>query len=522
VGAVVRTLCLLGTVATKRRLLAWPAAPSIQRRTERELSQRRLVGIDLGVASSHTVRVLNEDGNEVCRRRCEPTVESLTAVAQAALAGAPADTTLEVVIEPTGPAWLPVAVFFSSRGHAVYRVSSAKAADLRRFLSRHAKSNGIDADTLARLSLIDPAGLQPLELPNHAQAALDRRVRACDRLTQAATAHKVRIKDLVRQLLPATPLTGDVGQADMAVLERYADPRALLKAGKARLTAVIVKASLNHQGPTRAQQWIDAARAAVDLYGDHPAMAYGDLAAEVATEVRLLRAIQAELAHHADEREVCYRWADVGALARSLPGLATIGAPILVAAMGRPGRFRSGAHFKSFTGLAPRASETGNTDRKGQPMSKAGSTLLRVTLFRAADHARKQDPQLAKIYYTQIVDRGADHRKALCVVASHLADRAWTVMNRAMPYVICDVDGAPVTPNQAEQIIADRWTVPEPARARRRSNKIKAGKTPQQVLTGHEQSGARGPDERGSLPRRRSSAGRQQPVKTSALTTDRR
>ena len=53
-------------------------------------------------------------------------------------------------MEPTGPAWLPVAVFFTARGHLVFRVSSAKAADLRRFLSRHAKSNGIDADTLAR------------------------------------------------------------------------------------------------------------------------------------------------------------------------------------------------------------------------------------------------------------------------------------------------------------------------------------------------------------------------------------
>lgn len=53
----------------------------------------------------------------------------------------------------------------------------------------------------------------------------------------------------------------------------------------------------------------------------------------------------------------------------------------------------------------------------------SGSTLLRETLFRAADRARKQDPQLAKIYYTQIVDRGADHRKALCIVAGHLAER---------------------------------------------------------------------------------------------------
>ena len=134
---------------------------------------------------------------------------------------------LAVVFEPTGPAWMPIAVFFARRGHAVFRVSSAKAADLRRFLRRHAKSNGIDAETLARMPLADPRGLQQLELPGPDAAALDRRVRACGRLTEAASKHKVRIKDLVRQLMPMTPLTGDLGKADLAVLERYADPRSL-------------------------------------------------------------------------------------------------------------------------------------------------------------------------------------------------------------------------------------------------------------------------------------------------------
>jgi hypothetical protein len=46
-----------------------------------------------------------------------------------------------------------------------------------------------------------------------------------------------------------------------------------------------------------------------------------------------------------------------------------------------------------------------NTDRKGQPMSKAGSSLLRTTLIRTADTARRQDPQLARIYYPQMVER---------------------------------------------------------------------------------------------------------------------
>jgi len=254
------------------------------------MSPRRLVGIDLGIASAHTVRVLREDGSEVCRRRCWPRRDSLQEIEAAALAGAPPDLCLEVVIEPTGPAWLPIAVFFTGRGHTVYRVSSAQAADLRRFLSRHAKSNGIDAQTLARLPLVDPDGLRPLRLSDGDAASLDRRVRATDRLTRLAAEHKRRLKDLVRQLLPMTPLQGDLGKADLAVLERTgAHPRRLLAMGRARLTRLISRASSGLLGEGRAQTWLDAAHLALELYGDHPALAFDDRAAEVPDEVRQRR-----------------------------------------------------------------------------------------------------------------------------------------------------------------------------------------------------------------------------------------
>jgi transposase len=190
----------------------------------------------------------------------------------------------------------------------------------------------------------------------------------------------------------------------------------------------------NQQGHQRAGQWLSAAAAAVELYGDHPAVAYDELAAEVVTEIRLLRAIQAELAVHAAAREQHYRRVDPGQLARSLPGFAEISAPVLVAAMGRPGRFRDGTRFKSYVGLAPRATETGEIDRKDQPMSKAGPSQLRSAFVRAADTARRQDPQLARIYYLQMTERGATHLKACCVVAGQLAERAWTGCRRAVHF----------------------------------------------------------------------------------------
>ena len=456
------------------------------------MADRRLVGIDLGIASAHTVRVLDECGETLAKRKCWPSVASLTDVETAALAGAAEGTRLEVIMEPTGPAWLPIAVFFARRGHLVFRVSSAKASDLRKFFSRHTKTNGIDADTLARLGIVDRCGLIELRLPDADRASLDRRVRATDRLTAQGAEYKVRIKDLVRQVLPMSPLSGDLGAADLAVLERYADPNLLVKAGAKRLTTLIAKASQGHLGAERAEEWIAAGEASLELYAGHPAVAFDDLAAEIATEVRLLRAIGVELAAHSSAREGAYNKVDPDALARSLPGVAEVGGPAIVAAMGEPGRFARGKQFRSFTGLVPKASETGDTDRKGQPMSKAGSSLLRTTLVRAADTARKQDPQLARIYYLQMVERGKDHLGATCVVAANLAERAWTVMRRGEPYIIKDTDGRAVTPAEAKAIIDQHFAVPAEVRARRRSKK--AGKAPRNVLAGQSrpQKGQRG------------------------------
>jgi len=119
-------------------------------------------------------------------------------------------------------------------------------------------------------------------------------------------------------------------------------------------------------------------------------------------------------------------------------------------------------------------------------------------MVRAADTARRQDPQLARIYYVQMVERGKGHLGALCVVAANLAERSWAVMDRGMPYVICDTDGTPVTPGEAKAIIAEHWTVTPDIRARRRSKK--AGKAPKNIHAGRSKPGARGAGGRGDLP----------------------
>ena len=113
--------------------------------------------------------------------------------------------------------------------------------------------------------------------------------------------------------------------------------------------------------------------------------------------------------------------------------------------------------------------------------------------------------------YVQMVERGKDHLGALCVVAANLSERAWAVMHRGMPYVVCDTDGTPVSPERAKAIIAQHWTVPLEVRARRRSKKV--GKAPQKVLAGQSKPGARGAGTRGDLPRTASSPATRRGVK---------
>src|ERR1700722_15602907 len=70
-----------------------------ERKGKERRRRRRLVGIDFGFASAHTVRGGDEGGETVAKRECKPTVDSLTDVGTAALAGTPEGIRWEVMMD---------------------------------------------------------------------------------------------------------------------------------------------------------------------------------------------------------------------------------------------------------------------------------------------------------------------------------------------------------------------------------------------------------------------------------------
>lgn len=90
----------------------------------------------------------------------------------------------------------------------------------------------------------------------------------------------------------------------------------------------------------------------------------------------------------------------------TLKGVGPYVAAVAVAAIGNPKRFPNTRKFRAFTGMIPKVSSSGQTESKRTPLSKAGPNWLKRVLFLAADVARQWDPQLAKIYYDQVVRYG--------------------------------------------------------------------------------------------------------------------
>ena len=142
------------------------------------------------------------------------------------------------------------------------------------------------------------------------------------------------------------------------------------------------------------------------------------------------------------------------------------GAAVYFSFIGNPERFPDHAAFRGWSGMIPRSSQSGASEAKGLHISQAGPDLVKKFSFMGAEGARQGDPQMAAIYYNQIVHHGKHHTQALCACATHLLDRIWTILKENRPYELRDVDGIPVTTRQARQIIDLRYTVPKEVRQR--------------------------------------------------------
>jgi len=450
------------------------------------------LGIDVACQAPHQASLADDRGEFVWsawRFRTTPAdLESLWAKI-------PEGAEVTVVMEPTRNAWVPLAAWLQTRGAKVVVLPPEQSADLRDYYNKHTKTDRLDSRILARLPLLHPEGLRDLDGLGPADP-LKRAVRHRSSLQKRRVQATMRLDALVELLGPSWVEalgSGDYNKTALVVLERFADPRAMKKAGRKRLATQLIRASRGHFREAKADELLAAADETLELWAAG-GLDFAELAEDIAVEVRLIKTLDAEIAAIEDRIEALYDQADPAGIVVSAPGL---GVTLAAGILGRTGdlnRFANLAGVRSFTGLVPKIDQSGTTDTH-HGLTKAGDPGLRTALFLAADQARKVDPTLAA-RYQRLFNQGKHHTSATCTIAAVLMTRIAACWRNGERYVLRDVDGREITETEGRAICAERYKIDPAVRAaRRRTNTAKQtkGRTSRRKKESTEAAPATGP-----------------------------
>lgn len=436
----------------------------------------RTIGIDLGIKGAHKAVMADEHGRFVSPVLKFPTTpEALRHLLAEAQQGNP-DGKLQAVLEPTGMAWFPVAVFLIRAGVKVFLVNSQQVADLRRYYQKHAKSDRIDSRVLAKLPLVNPEHLHALQLPGAVGLACQRGCKELERLTKQIVAAKNRLIALDRFAWPGleAEVFGDVfSPPGRWFRQHWYDPQQVSRAGEAGLRTAWSASQIDPPDPG---DWVTSlvqlATQVLDLYGNlAQELDFTQLQAEAGREQALLSFLEEQ--HHQLQLQTVrplYRQLHPSRHLETIPGVGQDGACVYAAFIGHPERFASMRAHRSWSGMVPNSKQSATRQASGLKITQAGPRLIKKFSFLDAETARQRDPQIAALYYDQMVNKGKHHTQAICTCATHLLDRVLLVLREDRAYELRDVEGQPVTKEQALALIQTRYQVPAEVRARNRKS----------------------------------------------------
>jgi transposase len=406
----------------------------------------RTIGIDLAITAPHKAVVVDAEGNAVSPllsfRTSWGDIQQLVATARDGVAP---DHPLQAIMEPTGSAWYPMSVSLRRLRLEVYMVCGQRVFALSKFYQRHGSSDRASARVLAKIPLVDKESLYPLTLPDSARLACQRGCREMIRMQEELVAIKNRLRSIDRFAWPGLELIlKDIyGRQARWLRQQWYDPAQVVVTSLTEIehsfrSVIGEKAQLDWLASFR-----ELAQQVVALYGSD-AIDYTCLQQELTRE-------QEQMSHL--ERRVKDVWQQVvqplyhqlhpQRHLETIWGVGEQSAAIYVSFIGPADRFPSLRHFRGWHGMIPNSRQSGASEGKGLRISKAGPDPIKRFSYLNAEVARRYDPQIAAIYYDQIVNKGKHHRQAICACATHLLDRVYTILKENRPYELREADGNP-------------------------------------------------------------------------------
>jgi transposase len=377
-----------------------------------------------------------------------------------------------VNMEPTSGVWEVVAGFLRAHGADVYFTRTDVVSQLRKVHSKFAKTDRIDAHTLATMPRSFPERLVPV-------ADLEPRIRTLrqlsaqrHRLVEDATRWKNRL--VAKLEFVWTPLLGRLkseerfSQLLRAFFRHFTRPRDVAHLGHDRFLAWCRTHAHGNTDPDRFETLWQGALQSAQLWelldGCQAITIDWDCLHElIVQDLRLLENLETEIA--TVEERIGQARADVPEcnVVEQLPGVGPVVGATLASTLLPIARFASAKKCGAFTGFTSRRKSSANRDIEGLRITKSGNRRLKRDLALAADVAMKHDAELAA-FAIRLLGAGKHYNKVRVAVGRKLAVRAYSLLKRYaagqtdVTYLWRDPDDRPIDKRQSKALAHALWT----------------------------------------------------------------
>jgi transposase len=452
--------------------------------------KHRYVGIDLAITGPHRAAVMEADGTFVGKSfSFDRSFDGFEYLLRRALVTDDPSCRLTFVLVPTSKTWIPLCCFLAEKGHTVFSVSPQKAADLRKYYRKHTKSDRIDSQVLAKLPLVDPENLNQLWLADSVIGALKGYCRQRDKIVGSISSKKVRIEAHFTSVNPK--LMEAFGKnkftaMSRAFLRRFVDPFKVQRLGLERVTRFLKKHANGHIRSELPKKIFDACVDAARIYqqtkeqGNLP-FDFQQVQDEINIELDLIEYEEQKVALLDQKISALYHQVDPDEALQSLKGFGPVIASTIMGTVGNINRFPNVRTYQCYCGCVPKKKQSSNRYQKGLSITKAAQRLLKKSYHMAAETSRRYDVEDAA-FYDRLIKRGLHHNQAVTAVARRLAGRSYAVMKRiheardglrnrdSVDFQLRNLNGNPITPEQARRIIKDKYPSKKESKRKERAH----------------------------------------------------
>lgn len=387
-----------------------------------------IVGIDVG-STQCSVAVLQADKTPVGKTTsCANSAPGFAQLEAKLVRLAVPPAQILLGLEATGSYWEALYYYFQRRGYPLVLLHPGQTHEFAAQRALRAKTDRLDATTIARLLLSDEA--RPAYVPDEQIASYRELVRLHTELSDTAARYKLQLQHFVQLLFPEfTEVFADPsGATARQLLARYPSAAAVAAAGVAAVRATLQEVAPRRYGLATAQELVTLATASVSS-------GVARAARERALGIVLAQLAQTEQHLHAVAADIAALLAQDGGAAglSSVPDFGPKTTAVLRAELGDVQRFADSDAAVAYVGMDVRVRQSGKW-RGQRKLSKRGSGRVRRVLYIAAVRSLTRADSAFGSYYRHLVAQGVPKMGALMGVMRKMVVVAYWLLKNGGRY----------------------------------------------------------------------------------------